>query len=100
MRLCLYLNNITPMNWFSNAVEGNDPRRASGDFLANIGFWLCFAGFGGACVLLVLKPILGISIVGALVGCGALLYILAATLSGKVEPAILTWVLIFPLGYY
>src|SRR6202043_2788087 len=30
----------------------------------------------------------------------ALLYLLHGTLAGNVEPAILTWAFIFPLGYY
>ena len=65
-----------------------------------IGFWWLFSAFGVVCALLVVRPILGLGIMGAMVGTCVMVYLFVAISSGKLEPLILTWVLIFPLGYY
>jgi hypothetical protein len=59
-----------------------------------------FAGCVVACGLVVLKPILGLGVIGTVLGICIVTYLIAGTLSGKGEPAILIWALIFPLGYY
>jgi len=74
-------------------VAGNSP-------LVWISFWCLFSALGVACALLVLKPLIGIGLITAIFGCCIVTFLFAATLNGKVEPVILTWVLIFPLGYY
>lgn len=66
----------------------------------SIGFWTFFAVCGLGCALAVLKPIVGLSIIGAAAGVCVLGYLFTTTLRGKIEPMVLTWVLIFPLGYY
>ncbi len=87
------------MSLSSAAVVPPDPRLATKG-MPPVRFWLLFAVCDFACVLAVLKPILGLGMAGAVVGCCLVVYLLAALLSGRVEPMILTWVLIFPLGYY
>src|SRR5205823_2166604 len=89
------------MNWFAGtAVAGHDLKLPARGLPEPVRFWLLFAGCGITCALTVLKPILGLSIIAVVIGSCVVVYLLAATLSGKIEPAILTWVLIFPLGYY
>ena len=63
-------------------------------------FRLLFLGGALACALAVVKPILGFGLIGGVVGICVVLYFVAATLNGRVDPTILFWVLIFPLGYY
>jgi O-antigen ligase len=63
-------------------------------------FGLFFLASGGACAMLIIKPVLGIEILVAGTGACVLAYLFATALEGRVEPLILTWVLIFPLGYY
>ena len=63
--------------------------------------WRClFLGCAAACTALILKPDLGLIVIGIGVGLPLLSYVLAATVGGRIEPLILSWVLIFPLGYY
>jgi O-antigen ligase len=66
----------------------------------SIGFWWLFSAVGVVCALLVVQPILGLSLMGAIIGVCLIAFLFVAISSGKVEPIILTWVLIFPLGYY
>jgi len=89
------------MNYFPGTVVASyDPKLAARGVSASTRFWMLFAASGVACALVVLKPILGLSIIGGLLGTCVVVYLIATTLSGRVEPALLTWVLIFPLGYY
>jgi O-antigen ligase len=89
------------MKWLQrNALSGQELALAAKSSPKWIGFGWLFSAFGVMCALLVVKPILGLSIVGATIGIFLIVFILAAIWSGKVEPIILTWVLIFPLGYY
>lgn len=88
------------MNWFSTVSAVNDSGLRSERKPATIGFWLAFAACAFACALSILKPILGLGLIGIVVGIGVVVYLLATVLSGTVGPTILTWVLIFPLGYY
>jgi O-antigen ligase len=48
---------------------------------------------------LVLVPMAWIG-VAALLGVGVVLYLIAATLDGKIEVLLLFWIAVFPLGYY
>jgi O-antigen ligase len=52
-----------------------------------------------ACALLIVKPLVSVGVVLAVAPL-FLLYLFAATLDGRVEPVVLCWALIFPLGYY
>lgn len=88
------------MNWFSTACAVNDPKPRPERNPAKIGFWLGFAACGVACALAILKPVLGLGLIGMVAGIAVIVYLLVTILSGTVGPAILTWVLIFPLGYY
>ena len=88
------------MNWFSTINAVNHPRQRPQGEAAKIGFWLAFAGFGVTCSLAIVKPILGLAIIGTVVGIGVAVYLFAATLNGTASPLILTWALLFPLGYY
>jgi len=82
------------------AVGSHDPRPAPRGIPGSARFWVVFAACGVAGALLVLKPVMGVGIVGGLIGTCVMGYLIATTLGGKVEPVILTWALIFPLGYY
>src|SRR5437879_13908735 len=89
------------MNYFhGTAVAAHDLKLAARGGPNSARFWMFFAGCGVACVLVVLKPILGLGIIGTVVGSCLCVYLFVDTLSGKIEAGILTWVLIFPLGYY
>ena len=89
------------MNWSrSTAVAAHDRKLRAGVIPHSVRFLLLFVCCGVACTLAVVKPILGLGIIAGVVGFCVVLYLFAATLSGKIESAILTWVLIFPLGYY
>lgn len=63
-------------------------------------FRLLFVCCALACTLAVIKPILGFGLIVGVLGLGTVLYLFTAALNGKIDPIILTWVLIFPLGYY
>src|ERR1700751_239929 len=89
------------MDWSrSSRVAAHDPTLTASVIPDSVRFLLLFVCCGVACALAVVKPLLGLSIIVGVVGSCVVLYLFAATLSGKVEPAILTWVLIFPLGHY
>jgi len=87
------------MHRFSNIAV------ARGDFRTSairepVPFWVLFAACGLGCAMLILKPMVVLGVAAAIVGACAMVYLSAAIFSGKVEPLVLLWVLIFPLGYY
>lgn len=84
----------------SAAVAAHDLQVRARVIPDSVRFRLLFVCCGVACTLAVVKPILGLGIIAGVVGICVVLYLFAATLSGKIDPTILTWVLIFPLGYY
>lgn len=89
------------MNWSrSAAFAAHDLKVRARVIPDSVRFRLLFVCCGVACTLAVVKPILGLGIIAGVVGICVVLYLFAATLSGKIDPMILTWVLIFPLGYY
>jgi len=89
------------MNSFpETAIEGHDLKLAATGVSDPVRFWLLFVACGLVCALVVLEPILGLGIIAAIAASCVAIYLLVATLSGEVEPTILIWVLIFPLGYY
>jgi hypothetical protein len=63
--------------------------------------WVCLLLICAAgCTALILKPEVGLGTIGIGVGLPLLSYVVAATVGGRIEPLILSWMLIFPLGYY
>ena len=93
--------NVPAMNWSPvDAIAADHLKVAARVIPGSVRFWLFFIGCGMACALLVVKPLWGLVTIGGLIGFYGALYLFVTTLSGKIEPAILTWVLIFPLGYY
>src|SRR5438445_5992976 len=89
------------MNWpCDNAVAIRDPKLAARGVPDSVRFWLLFVGCGVACTLVIVRPLLGLGVIGGVIGCYVVVYLLFTILSGKIEPVILAWVLIFPLGYY
>jgi hypothetical protein len=84
----------------SAAVAAHDLKVRPKVIPDSVRFGLLFVCCGVACTLAVVKPILGLGIIAGVVGICVALYLFAATLNGKIDPTILTWVLIFPLGYY
>jgi O-antigen ligase len=69
-------------------------------FALSPGFGLLFLLCGVGCALIVVWPNMGLGFAVFVAASFALLYLLHGTLAGNVEPAILTWAFIFPLGYY
>ncbi len=89
------------MSYFpGTAVAAHDLKLPGRGVPNSARFWMFFAVCAIGCALAVLKPIVGLGVIGAAVGICVLGYIFAATLRGEIEPMILTWVLLFPLGYY
>lgn len=64
------------------------------------GFWGLFIAAGLVCALTVVQPGWGLDFVGAVLAVGVLVVFLAAIFGGKIDLLVLTWALIFPLGYY
>lgn len=64
------------------------------------GFWVLFIAAGLLCAVAVVQPEWGLGVAGAMLAVGVVVVFLAAIFSGKVDLLILTWALIFPLGYY
>ncbi len=63
-------------------------------------FWWLFIATGLACALAVVQPEWGLGLVGAVLAVGVVIVFLGAIFSGEIDRLILTWALIFPLGYY
>src|SRR2546422_92914 len=76
----------TPMKW----CKGSPTR----DQEPWIGFPWLFIACSIVCALLILKPILGLGLIVGTVGFYVLVCLFVSTLSGKIEPVILTWVVV------
>lgn len=63
-------------------------------------FWAFFIATGVVCALAVVQPEWGLGFAGAALAVGAVVAFLAAIFGGNVDLLVLTWALIFPLGYY
>lgn len=64
------------------------------------GFWVLFIAAGLLCAIGVVQPEWGLGFAGAVLAVGVVVVFLAAIFGGKVDLLVLTWALIFPLGYY
>jgi len=63
-------------------------------------FWWLFIATGLVCAIAVVQPDWGLGFAGAVLALGVVIVFLTAIFGGKIDRLILTWALIFPLGYY